>query len=106
IRSHHLKHFVCFFKWETSGLILTTYNLQFSEIQAIDSCEQPLVTGNCAYKYNSYYYNSFTGKCLPFIYTGCDGNNNRFSTLEQCQQVCVPSKNALFLYSFVKRGSM
>ena len=27
-------------------------------------------------------------RCLPFTYTGCGGNPNRFFTHQQCQQTC------------------
>jgi hypothetical protein len=33
-------------------------------------------------------YAAVNGVCVPAIYGGCDGNDNRFSTLEECMAVC------------------
>ncbi|VDK42233.1 unnamed protein product [Anisakis simplex] len=44
-----------------------------------------------------FYFNASIGKCLAFIYNGCGGNDNRFDTLQQCQQLC--SKGQYFYYN-------
>ncbi|KAK6180656.1 hypothetical protein SNE40_008665 [Patella caerulea] len=67
------------------------------KIKAIESCSEPLVIGGCTYNYEHFFFNSTSGKCEKFIYTGCDGNNNRFATEKQCEQVCVPSKKLCHL---------
>jgi len=36
----------------------------------------------------SYFHNAATGICEPFVYGGCGGNENRFSTLAECQVAC------------------
>merc|ERR1712038_1227688 len=33
-------------------------------------------------------YNKAKGKCQQFIYGGCNGNDNQFDTLAQCQALC------------------
>lgn len=33
-------------------------------------------------------YNAETRTCESFLYTGCQGNNNRFHTLNECQSYC------------------
>jgi hypothetical protein len=33
-------------------------------------------------------YAAVNGTCVPRTYGGCDGNDNRFSTLEECMAVC------------------
>ena len=38
--------------------------------------------------FQHYFYNSTTGRCEQFIYSGCEGNGNNFQTLEECQQGC------------------
>ena len=36
----------------------------------------------------SYFHDAKTGVCEPFVYGGCGGNANRFSTLAECQAAC------------------
>jgi hypothetical protein len=55
------------------------------------SCTQPKETGNCENKYARWHYSKDDNKCMPFYYTGCDGNKNNFESLEHCVQDC-PSK--------------
>lgn len=35
-----------------------------------------------------YYYSSGSGSCQTFTYFGCGGNDNRFDTINDCQQFC------------------
>ncbi|KAL1468315.1 hypothetical protein MTO96_041565 [Rhipicephalus appendiculatus] len=35
-----------------------------------------------------WYYNTSMGACTTFMYNGCDGNDNRFSTCSECRQEC------------------
>lgn len=39
----------------------------------------------------AWYYDSSTKRCQPMSYHGCDGNANRFHTLEACEQFCYPT---------------
>jgi hypothetical protein len=34
-------------------------------------------------------------KCLPFVYGGCRGNNNRFLTLEECSEMCAQATGTI-----------
>ncbi|XP_057655862.1 inter-alpha-trypsin inhibitor heavy chain H4-like isoform X1 [Diorhabda carinulata] len=61
----------------------------YSENKGI--CQAPPVRGFCQYKYESWYYNSSTSKCQPFIYSGCGGNKNKFKTKKGCENVCSNS---------------
>ena len=45
-------------------------------------------TGLCEAYIPSYFYNVTSKRCERFIYGGCGGNDNRFSTMEQCQATC------------------
>ncbi|KAL0859208.1 hypothetical protein ABMA27_011025 [Loxostege sticticalis] len=52
------------------------------------ACEQPIETGPCRAYIQVYGYNKTTDKCERFIYGGCRGNDNRFKTIEECQDAC------------------
>ena len=45
-------------------------------------------TGSCEAYIPSYFYNATSEMCEMFIYGGCEGNANRFSTLDQCKETC------------------
>ncbi|XP_011500698.1 PREDICTED: spondin-1-like [Ceratosolen solmsi marchali] len=38
---------------------------------------------------HKYYYDQSRGTCMPFRYTGCGGNNNRFNDEKACKQACI-----------------
>ncbi|CAI9537709.1 unnamed protein product [Staurois parvus] len=44
--------------------------------------------GPCHRALQRYYYNRFKGTCEPFIYGGCQGNENNFLTVEACENTC------------------
>lgn len=56
-----------------------------------DACRQHADPGPCQpNEYHVQYYFDFArGSCSPFLYGGCEGNNNRFSSREDCQQSCA-----------------
>ena len=48
-----------------------------------------------------YFYNPKIGKCLPFNYSGCEGNNNNFDGFFACRETCsklVSAKNEPLKY--------
>lgn len=51
-------------------------------------CELPLVTGKCRANFPVFGYDPEAGQCVAFTYGGCDGNDNRFETLEACKAAC------------------
>ena len=51
-------------------------------------CVLPSDSGPCEAHMEMYFYNATTGRCEMFVYGGCQGNDNRFSTMELCQQAC------------------
>uniref|UniRef100_A0A158R459 BPTI/Kunitz inhibitor domain-containing protein n=1 Tax=Syphacia muris TaxID=451379 RepID=A0A158R459_9BILA len=51
-------------------------------------CTQPLRVGNCDRSVRRYWYNAQTRECQAFDYTGCQGNDNNFDTLMDCQTFC------------------
>ncbi len=52
------------------------------------SCLQSVQSGSCQHNYPAYYYDRQSAICKPFVWSGCDGNSNRFLTLQQCEQTC------------------
>lgn len=51
-------------------------------------CHQPQDYGNCEDNIISYYFNKERNACEGFYYSGCGGNENRFSTIEECERRC------------------
>ncbi|KAI6235899.1 hypothetical protein M3Y95_00100300 [Aphelenchoides besseyi] len=64
----------------------TDHNVCCPRAQAI--CSQPLRLGDCKQSVRRYWYNAVTRACEIFDYTGCQGNDNRFETLLECQNTC------------------
>nr|P00982.1 RecName: Full=Kunitz-type serine protease inhibitor homolog delta-dendrotoxin; Short=Delta-DTX; AltName: Full=Dendrotoxin delta-DaTX; AltName: Full=Protease inhibitor K; AltName: Full=Toxin C13S1C3; AltName: Full=Venom basic protease inhibitor K [Dendroaspis angusticeps] len=52
-------------------------------------CKLPVRYGPCKKKIPSFYYKWKAKQCLPFDYSGCGGNANRFKTIEECRRTCV-----------------
>jgi hypothetical protein len=44
--------------------------------------------GPCNAYVPSYWFDAQTGVCIPFVYGGCSGNDNRFATIEECYAAC------------------
>uniref|UniRef100_A0A3B4YV77 Collagen, type VII, alpha 1 n=1 Tax=Seriola lalandi dorsalis TaxID=1841481 RepID=A0A3B4YV77_SERLL len=49
----------------------------------------PMEEGSCGRYTLRWYFNSQAQACRPFIYSGCEGNDNRFLHLEECEEVCL-----------------
>ena len=58
-------------------------------------CEQPLDGGPCQGEFPRWFYDDQTGECRNFTYGGCQGNKNRFTSLEACQNSCSHKKQIL-----------
>ncbi|EFO27325.2 hypothetical protein LOAG_01154 [Loa loa] len=76
----------CAIRWPGSGS--DKVKGQMLPLALITRCLEPLALGNCSKMHPAYYYNRGTQRCEPFVYSGCDGNSNRFLTLNQCQTTC------------------
>ncbi|KAF2343835.1 Pancreatic trypsin inhibitor Kunitz domain, partial [Trinorchestia longiramus] len=51
-------------------------------------CSQPLTKGMCRASFRRFFHNSSSGRCEEFDYGGCQGNDNNFATMQECQQRC------------------
>ncbi|XP_063603126.1 papilin-like [Penaeus indicus] len=53
-----------------------------------DLCTLPKASGLCDETIPRWYYDYSEKRCMPFYYTGCDGNANRFDTRGECEATC------------------
>lgn len=53
-----------------------------------DICQLPSVSGPCDAYIPSFAFRAATNRCEPFVYGGCEGNENRFATFEGCRASC------------------
>ncbi|XP_035723305.1 papilin-like isoform X5 [Vespa mandarinia] len=54
-----------------------------------DLCNLSVDPGPCRARFSKYFYDQNIRACRQFIYGGCDGNANRFSTISECESLCV-----------------
>ena len=73
----------------------------YSLFIGIDICRLQPESGLCLAYFPSYFYNSTSRMCEMFVYGGCGGNENRFSTIEDCQAACGRSKYCHLLNMFL-----
>jgi hypothetical protein len=55
-----------------------------------DYCALPSDQGNCTERLPRWFFNPSENKCMPFYYSGCGGNSNRFETQKACEADCPP----------------
>ena len=65
-------------------------------INCIDPCIKPKDQGNCNGRNLRFYYDNSKQQCEPFIYSGCNGNENNFKSLTECSQTCGKPINLLY----------
>ncbi|NXI92287.1 TFPI1 inhibitor, partial [Psophia crepitans] len=51
-------------------------------------CMTPMDRGLCRAKELRFFYNYSTGRCRPFSYSGCGGNENNFTSRRSCLRIC------------------
>ncbi|XP_045928379.1 collagen alpha-1(VII) chain [Micropterus dolomieu] len=57
-------------------------------VPATGSCLDPMSEGACSEYVLLWYFHPNSGECRPFVYGGCGGNRNRFSSRQECQSWC------------------
>lgn len=57
--------------------------------QNADVCRLPADAGPCRGSFRKYYFDRNSLQCLELRYGGCRGNGNRFSSVEECQSLCL-----------------
>ncbi|XP_039457387.1 collagen alpha-1(VII) chain isoform X3 [Oreochromis aureus] len=53
-----------------------------------DRCLEPMSEGACSDYSLVWYFHARSGECRPFVYGGCGGNQNRFSSRHECERWC------------------
>ncbi|NXH75862.1 TFPI1 inhibitor, partial [Hydrobates tethys] len=51
-------------------------------------CMTPMDRGLCRAEELRFFYNYSTGRCHPFSYSGCGGNENNFTSRKSCLRIC------------------
>jgi len=64
-------------------------------LSGINTCELDPEAGPCEAEIPSYFYNATSQRCEHFVYGGCRGNGNRFSSATDCQRACGEYKLAV-----------
>lgn len=69
--------------------MLTNHNNKtLHNFKYVAKCALPKEMGKCEEKKARWYFTQSDNKCMPFYYTGCDGNKNSFVSLEDCEEQC------------------
>ncbi|XP_035806046.2 collagen alpha-1(VII) chain isoform X2 [Amphiprion ocellaris] len=55
---------------------------------AADRCLEPMSEGTCSDFVLLWYFHIRSGECRPFVFGGCGGNRNRFSSRQECLSWC------------------
>ncbi|XP_054258197.1 papilin isoform X2 [Macrosteles quadrilineatus] len=77
---------------------------QCGEFLGQDVCNVPVDVGPCLQHLSKWYFDPATRSCQEFSYGGCDGSSNRFSSLPECESVClhreelIPENNGSMSY--------
>uniref|UniRef100_A0A665VZA8 BPTI/Kunitz inhibitor domain-containing protein n=1 Tax=Echeneis naucrates TaxID=173247 RepID=A0A665VZA8_ECHNA len=73
-------------------------------------CLEPMSEGTCSDYVLLWYFHPRSGECRPFVYGGCGGNRNRFSSRQECQSWCGMERrvgnqnvNVMSFFNFLNR---
>lgn len=54
-------------------------------------CLEPRTVGRCKARFAVFGFDPLKGTCVQYFYGGCEGSENRFPTMEACNEACRPS---------------
>ncbi|KAF8567107.1 hypothetical protein P879_09419 [Paragonimus westermani] len=74
----------------TVALFVTLISLvRMPNIAALQRrCLFPPESGSCSDSVTMFAYDARSGECVPFDYSGCGGNANRFRSMDECMKQC------------------
>ncbi|XP_076356292.1 mambaquaretin-5-like [Tachypleus tridentatus] len=71
-------------------LLLTVFSMSFlTDAEEKNPCLLAPDKGKCDGFESVYFFDIKSGECRHFIYSGCEGNDNRFKTVEECLATCL-----------------
>nr|XP_015922256.1 kappaPI-actitoxin-Avd3c-like isoform X1 [Parasteatoda tepidariorum] len=73
-------------------LLLVLLSITLYGVKGEDACTLPTDSGPCKAYFIRYGFNCCSQKCEKFIYGGCLGNKNNFSTKDECEKACEKKK--------------
>nr|XP_054928941.1 kunitz-type serine protease inhibitor 6-like [Dermacentor andersoni] len=65
-------------------------------------CAPSADPGPCKGYFPKWWYNVLSGKCEQFIYGGCQGNDNRYDTQQECERTCATGPSVLDVSATVR----
>ena len=69
-------------------------------------CAQPKQIGTCGQYVQRYWYNPITRDCEMFTFSGCQGNDNNFVSLLDCQNYCRNTNRETIKYGPLRTRSI
>ncbi|XP_026850713.1 PI-stichotoxin-She2b-like [Drosophila persimilis] len=57
--------------------------------ERMNNCMEFKAYGECHGSHTRWFYDTMTNNCKTFVYSGCGGNFNRFSSASQCFNYCT-----------------
>ncbi|KIH50649.1 Kunitz/Bovine pancreatic trypsin inhibitor domain protein [Ancylostoma duodenale] len=59
-------------------------------------CFWQIEKGNCRWRLLRWAFDRASQRCVPFIFSGCNGNANRYPTLQRCQRTCMRDMETIY----------
>ncbi|KAL1505585.1 hypothetical protein ABEB36_005116 [Hypothenemus hampei] len=69
--------------------------IKVKKLLTVGVCGLPKDVGACKSHVDRWHFDPTKGQCEIFSYSGCEGNQNNFNTLEQCQTLCTKYQQEL-----------